>query len=100
VAILAGKCHRVVETRLAATRTGTILVPIEPKWSAADVANVLIESNARALFVSMEFLPRLEHIGRQSREVDVLPVILTARPPLGLLSYERLLEVGELLPAQ
>jgi hypothetical protein len=58
---------------------------------------VLVETNARALFISMEFLPRLEHIGRQARDLDVLPVILTNRTPLGLLSYERLLEVGALV---
>jgi acyl-CoA synthetase (AMP-forming)/AMP-acid ligase II len=95
LAILARHCHRVLETQMAVVRCGAVLLPLEPSWSAAEAAHVLIETRARALFISEEFLPQLEQIGREAPGLNVLPVVLTDWPPPGLLAYERLLELRE-----
>jgi len=42
------------------TFMGAVVVPILPDFSATEVANILIHSGAKALFISTSLLPRLE----------------------------------------
>src|SRR5436190_14216321 len=62
VAIFETNCHRYVEAYYAASRSGSVLVPINYRLAAAEIREILAESRARGILVAPGFLPILEAI--------------------------------------
>lgn len=60
VALLSGSMPNWGATYLAITSMGAVAVPILPDFTAGEVANVLVHSGARLLFVSNALKPKIE----------------------------------------
>lgn len=60
VALLSNNMPNWSSVYFSITFMGAVVVPILPDFSATEVANVLIHSGAKAIFISTSLLPRLE----------------------------------------
>jgi acyl-CoA synthetase (AMP-forming)/AMP-acid ligase II len=92
VAILALNSDRYLEYYVAVPWAGAVVVPLNTRWSEAELAYALNDSGASVLFVDDAFL---KHAGPLRDQVDSLRSIVylgDAAIPAGLASYEALIE--------
>jgi len=98
VAMLSLNSDRYAEYLLATPWAGAVLNPINIRWSAAEIAYSLRDSDTRTLLIDDTFLPLLAEL--RSSSTDLVNVIHCGdgAAPDGLLSYEELVTTGEPVP--
>jgi len=98
VAILSLNSDRYAEYLLATPWAGAVLNPINIRWSAAEIAYSLRDSDTRTLLIDDTFLPLLPEL--RSSSTDLVNVIHCGdgAAPAGLLSYEELVATGDPVP--
>jgi fatty-acyl-CoA synthase len=67
IALLHKNCHRVLETYFAAVHAGAVLVPLNFRLTAKDLAFVLDDTETRLMIADSEFGPLATEAARQSR---------------------------------
>ncbi|SNR65661.1 Acyl-CoA synthetase (AMP-forming)/AMP-acid ligase II [Haloechinothrix alba] len=98
VGILALNSDRYHESLLAVPWAGDVVVPINTRWSADEIAYALRDSGTHVLLVDNEFVSMLPEL--RQRRVDLSTVIYCGDVgvPDGALDYERLIEAADSVP--
>jgi len=94
VAILALNSDRYTEYMFAVWWAGGAVVPMNTRWSAAENAYSLNDSQAEILFVDKHFVPMIAEMGDEAKTVKTL-IHLEEGAPEGMLSYEDLIAQNE-----
>lgn len=71
---------------LAAVRAGCIVVPLDPKWRYADLRDVIEDSQPDIIFVSQQYLARLQILQSQGTKFDVIAIDSSSASPFSTLS--------------
>jgi len=93
VAFLSLNCHRLLEAYYGVLAAGAVLLPLNVRLSAEEMAYILNDAEASMLFLEEEFLPLVDSL-RQRVPSLVAFVLLEGRPSAGWLSlrnYEEML---------
>ncbi len=96
-AILALNSDRYFEYLFAVSLAGGVVVPINTRLAAAEIAYILEDSEARILFVDENFVAALEKIDRGLTDALTLIFLGDDAAPAGMQSYEELIGAGMLL---
>lgn len=89
-AILALNSDRYTEYLFAVWWAGGAVVPMNTRWSAAENAYSLNDSGAQILFVDRNFVPMLDAIRAEAKDVTTVIYIGDDAAPEGTLSFEDL----------
>ena len=90
VAILALNCHQFFEYYYAVWWAGAVVVPMNTRWSPAENAYALSDSEATVLFVDGHFAPSLDSITADC-PLEHTVFIGSGTPPEGALDYEEII---------
>jgi long-chain acyl-CoA synthetase len=95
LAVLMFNSHRYLELYYATAEMGTLIVPLNIRLSAGELAYILDDSGSNTLFVGPEFVSLAREI--QSGRTALRRCILAGdgTPPPGWLSYEALLATAD-----
>jgi fatty-acyl-CoA synthase len=97
IAFLSSNCHRLLEPYYGVLEAGAVLLPLNIRLAAQELAYILNDAEAKALFFESQFLPLVEAFRRAVLSVESF-VLLDAKPQAGWLvpqSYEDLLAGAE-----
>jgi acyl-CoA synthetase (AMP-forming)/AMP-acid ligase II len=97
LAVLGTNCHRYLECYLAASASGTVLVPLNHRLAPRELAEILTDSEASVLVIDPRFLTTLEAI-RSDLPLLQRIVVLADSAPDGAIAYEKLLESAPTSP--
>jgi acyl-CoA synthetase (AMP-forming)/AMP-acid ligase II len=100
VAVLAYNCLEWMEIYAATAKAGLVMVPLNFRLLAADIAYILENSEASAVIVQDALLDRLETTGGEQRIPPVRRIHLGAPTPAGLTGYEALLAAASPAPPE
>src|SRR5690349_15366337 len=67
VALLHRNCHRTLESYFAAAHAGAVLVPLNYRLTAGDLAYILDDTESRLLIADEQWAPLAEEAVRRSR---------------------------------
>lgn len=95
VAILALNSDRYHESLLAVPWAGGVVVPLNVRWSAAEVAFALTDAEARVLLVDDALLPLLPQVRAGASVLRHVVHVGDGPTPEGALPYEALVESHE-----
>ncbi|ULN40712.1 long-chain fatty acid--CoA ligase [Mycolicibacterium crocinum] len=98
VGILSLNSDRYSEYLLATPWAGAVLNPINIRWSAAEIAYSLRDSDTRALLIDDTFLPLLPELRSQVPDLAHVIHCGDGDAPEGLLSYEELVAASDPVP--
>ena len=98
VAILALNSDRYTEFLSAVWWAGAVVVPMNIRWTAAENAYSLENSEAAVLFVDRAFAPMVREIQAAAPGVTQLVFCDDGPPPDGMTAYEALIEGGAPCP--
>lgn len=98
VAMLSLNSDRYAEYLLATPWAGAVLNPINIRWSAAEIAYSLRDSDTRTLLIDDTFLPLLPELRSQYGVLANVIHCGDGAAPEGLLSYEELVATGDPVP--
>ena len=93
IAFLSTNCHRLLEAYYGVLEAGCVLLPLNIRLSAQELAFVVSDAQARFLFLEQQFLPLVESIRQTLPSVEAF-FLLDAQPPANWLAsqnYEQLL---------
>jgi fatty-acyl-CoA synthase len=93
VGFLSTNCHRLLEAYYGVVGAGAVLLPLNYRLSADELAYILQDSEASLLFVEQEFLPLVESFRSRVPSVRAF-ILLDAKPAAGWLapqSYDEML---------
>jgi fatty-acyl-CoA synthase len=93
VAFLSGNCHRLLEAYYGVLEAGAVLLPLNIRLAAGELAYVLSDSGAKTLFLEEQFLGLVDSFRKDVPRVTSFH-ILDAAPQASWLApdnYERLL---------
>jgi fatty-acyl-CoA synthase len=85
VAFLSTNCHRFLEAYYGVVAAGAVLLPLNHRLSADELAYVLKDSEATILFLQQEFLPLVESLRARLSSVRTF-FLLDGTPSAGWLS--------------
>jgi len=94
VAFLSGNCHRLLEAYYGVIEAGAVLLPLNIRLAAGELAYILNDSGAKTLFLQSQYLATVDSFRGELRTVESIH-LLDAAPQTGWLSpnnYEALLE--------
>lgn len=91
LAVLMYNCHRYFEIYYATAEMGALVVPLNIRLSAAEIAYILNDSGSAAVFVGPEFLPMLSAVQPQLSALQHRIYAGDEEPPDGWSGYEQLL---------
>ncbi|MDP6589229.1 MAG: long-chain-fatty-acid--CoA ligase [Alphaproteobacteria bacterium] len=94
VAILALNCDRYLEYYYACFWGGSVVVPMNLRWSAAENAYSLNDSGAQTIFIDDAFQPVMASILEQAKGVVNLIYMGDGETPEGWLNYEELIAMS------
>ncbi|HXW54866.1 MAG TPA: long-chain-fatty-acid--CoA ligase [Candidatus Cybelea sp.] len=97
IAFLSGNCHRLLEAYYGVLEAGGVLLPLNIRLAAGELAYVLNDSGAKTLFLEQQFLGLVDSFRRDAAHIASF-YILDAAPEAGWLAlknYERLLSEAE-----
>ncbi len=97
VAFLSTNCHRLLEAYYGVLEAGAILLPLNIRLAAAELAYVLNDSGAKALFLQNQFAPLVDSFRSDLSSVESFH-LLDAAPQAAWLSpgnYDSLLAQAE-----
>ena len=83
-----------IEYYLAVPWADAVLNPVNVRWSPAEIAYSLKDSQTRVLLVDDAFIPLLPAIRDRYIELNTLIYVGDAGPPPGMLGYEELVAAG------
>ena len=95
VGILSLNSDRYQEYLLATPWAGGVVNPINIRWSAAEIAYSLRDSDTRILLIDDAFLPLLPELRSQSGDLATIIHCGDGPTPDGTLNYEELVRTGE-----
>jgi fatty-acyl-CoA synthase len=93
VSFLSMNCHRLLEAYYGVLEAGGVLLPLNVRLTAQDLAYILNDSGARVLFLEKEFLPLVDSFRNELSAVESF-FLLDGQPQTNWLSpysYEDLL---------
>lgn len=90
VGILALNSDRYHEYFFAVPWTGAVINPVNIRWSPAEIAYSLIESDTRVLFVDDAFAPMIPALREQFPGLTTVISCGDGEPPVGAVGYETL----------
>jgi len=91
LAVLMYNCHRYFEIYYATVEMGALVVPLNIRLSAAEIAYILNDSGSAAVFVGPEFLSMLSAVQPQLPALQHRIYTGGEEPPEGWSGYEQLL---------
>jgi long-chain acyl-CoA synthetase len=91
LAVLMYNCHRYLEIYYAAAEMGALIVPLNIRLAAGEVAYILNDSGSTTVFAGPEFLPLLSGIQPEIPSLQHCIFTGDAVPPDGWHGYEQLL---------
>ncbi|HXH09155.1 MAG TPA: fatty acid--CoA ligase [Alphaproteobacteria bacterium] len=91
LAVLMYNCHRYFEIYYATVEMGALVVPLNIRLSAAEIAYILNDSGSAAVFVGPEFLSMLSAVQPQLPALQHRIYAGDEEPPEGWSGYEQLL---------
>jgi fatty-acyl-CoA synthase len=97
VAFLSTNCHRLLEAYYGVLEAGGVLLPLNIRLAAPELAYILNDSAAKVLFFEKQFLPLVEAFRQGTDSVKAF-VLLDAEPQADWIStqnYEDLLAASE-----
>ena len=80
VAFLSYNCHQLLEAYYGVVGAGAVLLPLNIRLSAEELLFILNHAEARLLFVDPDFIPLVEQMRPQLRELRGL-ILLEGEPP-------------------
>jgi long-chain acyl-CoA synthetase len=92
LALLSKNCHRHFEIFFASAKCGFVFVPLNFRLSPRELGDIINDSEARVLFFSKEYLPVIDAIRSDLKEVRVY--VCTDTQVDGVATYEALLSGG------
>ena len=98
IAILSLNSDRYSEYLLATPWAGAVVNPINIRWSAAEIAYSLRDSDTRILLIDDTFLPLLPELRSQFSDLAVVIHCGDGPTPEGTLAYEELVAAGARCP--
>jgi acyl-CoA synthetase (AMP-forming)/AMP-acid ligase II len=98
VAILSLNSDRYVEYLYAVPWADAVVTPVNIRWSAAEVAFSLVDSDTRVLFVDDAFAPMLPALQDAAPDLKVIVHCGDGPTPDGALAYEQLLADADPIP--
>ncbi len=93
-AVLLENSIEIIELYLATAKTGIIIVPINFRLVGKEVAYILSDSDARAIFVHDEFAPVIDSIRDGISGIPKTNFVVVGTPAPGYRSYDDLLASG------
>ncbi len=93
VAFLSTNCHRLLEAYYGVLEAGCVLLPLNIRLSAEELAFVVNDAEARFLFLEPQFLPLVEAFRKNVPSIEYF-FLLDSQPEaawLSVLNYENLL---------
>jgi acyl-CoA synthetase (AMP-forming)/AMP-acid ligase II len=100
VGIMALNSDRYAELLLAVPWAGGVLMPLNTRWSAAEILYALDDSQTSVLFVDATFAPLVAELGPNASSVTSVVYMDDSPEPPGMLSYEDLIAETEPAPDQ
>jgi acyl-CoA synthetase (AMP-forming)/AMP-acid ligase II len=94
VAYLGLNSDRFIEYYLAVPWADAAVNPVNIRWSPAEIAYSLADSQTRVLLVDDTFTPLLPAIQERHAGLEILIHVGDADPPAGMLGYEELVAAG------
>jgi long-chain acyl-CoA synthetase len=91
LAVLMYNCHRYFEVYYATAEMGALVVPLNIRLSAGEIAYILKDSGSAAVVVGPEFLSLLSAVQSQLPALQQRIYAGDGAPPEGLSGYEQLL---------
>jgi len=70
VAFLSINCHRLLEAYFAVLEVGAVLLPLNVRLSASEIAFILRDASPRVLFLEKIFLPLVESFRHEVRSIE------------------------------
>jgi acyl-CoA synthetase (AMP-forming)/AMP-acid ligase II len=98
IAILSLNSDRYQEYLLATPWAGAVVNPINIRWSAAEIAYSLRDSDTRILLIDDTFAPLLSELRSQSGDLATVIHCGDGPPPAGTLDYEDLVAAAAPVP--
>ena len=98
IAILSLNSDRYSEYLLAAPWAGAVVNPINIRWSSAEIAYSLRDSDTRILLIDDAFLPLLPELRSQFSDLAVVIHCGDGVTPEGTLGYEELVRTADPVP--
>lgn len=98
VAVLALNSDRYFEYYFASWWAGAVVVPMNIRWSVAEHAYSLNDSQASVLFVDDQFLPMVEAIRAQAHGVSTVVYMGDGETPKGCLNHDNLIANHQPVP--
>ena len=99
VAFLSSNCHRLLEAYYGALEAGAVLLPLNIRLAAQELAYILNDAEVKVLFFENQFLPKVEAFRQQASSVEYF-VPLDSSPETTWVSrqnYEDILAGAEVL---
>jgi acyl-CoA synthetase (AMP-forming)/AMP-acid ligase II len=94
VAVFMENSIEMVEIFLATAKTGLVIVPINFRLVGKEVAYIVNNSDAKALFVHDEFTPTIDGIKENLSNIAAANYIVIGSPCDGYKDYEHFIETG------
>jgi fatty-acyl-CoA synthase len=97
VAFLSSNCHRLLEAYYGVLEAGAVLLPLNIRLAAPELAYILNDSEAKVLFFEKQFLPLVEGFRKATQSVKAF-VLLDGEPQADWMkrgNYEDLLAGAE-----
>jgi fatty-acyl-CoA synthase len=93
VAFLSTNCHRLLEAYYGVLEAGAVLLPLNVRLASSELAYILDDSGAAALFVERQFLPLVESFRKEIPAVKTFCQLegVPELPWLDPLNYEAML---------
>ncbi len=93
-AVLLENCIEIVEAYLAASKTGLVIVPVHFRFVGREIINLVENSDAKALIVHEEFIPLVDPIKKQLKNVSPDNFFIVGNQVDGYLEYEEFIEAA------
>jgi fatty-acyl-CoA synthase len=93
VAFLSLNCHRLLEAYYGVVEAGAVLLPLNIRLAPSELAHILNDSGAKALFLQQEFVPLVDSFRKSVPAIEDFVVLDSApqTPWLSAHNYEEML---------
>lgn len=95
VGVLSLNSDRYHEILLGVPWADAVVVPLNVRWSAAEISQALRESETRVLFVDATFVPMVSSLRAQFSDLGTVIFAEDDTPPDGMVGYEQLVHHNE-----
>lgn len=92
VAVLLENCIEIVEVYLAASKTGIIVIPVHFRFVGKEIIIIMENSDAKALIVHEEFIPTINEIKSELKNVQSDRYIVVGSKTPGYKEYEEFIQ--------